>query len=53
LETGTADAIGYARMVGGKLVKGGDWTADEVEKGIKGISNAISKFGEKIESKDK
>jgi len=53
VEAGTTDIIQYARMVGGKLVKGGDWTADEVEKGIKGISNAISKFGEKIESKDK
>ena len=53
IETGTADTIDYARMVGGKLVKGAGWTADEVEKGIKGISNEISKFGEKIESKDK
>ena len=53
LETGTADTIDYARVVGGKLVKGSGWTADEVDKGIKGISSALSKLGEKMESKDK
>ncbi|HME43893.1 MAG TPA: hypothetical protein VKF36_12455 [Syntrophorhabdales bacterium] len=53
LETGTADTIDYARAVGGKLIKGAGWTADEVDKGIKGISSALSKFGEKVEPKDK
>jgi hypothetical protein len=53
LETGTADAIDHARMVGGKLVKGAGWTADEVDKGMKEISDALSKFGEKMESNDK
>ena len=53
LETGTADTIDYARVVGGKLVKGAGWTADEVDKGIQGISSALSKFGEKVEPKDK
>jgi hypothetical protein len=36
LEKSTADAIGCARAVGGKLVKGADWTADEVDKASKG-----------------
>jgi hypothetical protein len=40
-------------VVGGKLVKGTGWTADEVDKGIKGISSALSKLGEKMEPKDK
>ena len=53
LETGTADTIDYARTVGGKLIKGAGWTADEVDKRIKGISSALSKFGEKMEPKDK
>jgi len=53
LETDTADTINYARVVGGKLVKGAGWTADEVDKGIKGISSALSKLGEKMEPKDK
>ena len=52
LETGTADTIGYARVVGGKLVKGAGWTEDEVDKGIKGIGGALSKFGERMEFKD-
>jgi hypothetical protein len=53
LEADTANTIDYARTVGGKLVKGAGWTADEVDKGIKGISNALSKLGEKMEPKDK
>jgi hypothetical protein len=53
LETDTADTIDYARVVGGKLVKGAGWTADEVDKGIQGISSALSKLGEKMEPKDK
>ena len=53
LEAGTADTVDYARAVGGKLVKGAGWTADEVDKGIKGIGSALSKFGERMESKDK
>ena len=52
LETGTADTIGYARAVGGKLVKGADWTEDEVGKGIEGIGSVLSKFGENMKSKD-
>jgi hypothetical protein len=51
LEKGTADTIDYARMVGGKLVKGAGWTVEEVEKGIKGISSALSRAGEKTESR--
>jgi hypothetical protein len=53
LEKGTADTIDYARAVGGKLVKGAGWTADEVDKGIKEMSSALAKFGEKMEPKDK
>jgi len=53
LEADTVGAIDYARGVGGKLVKGAGWTVDEVDKGIKGIGNALSKFGERMESKDK
>jgi hypothetical protein len=53
LEADTTDTIEYARAVGGKLVKGAGWTVDEVDKGIKGISSALSKFGERIEPKDK
>ena len=53
LERDTADTIDYARAVGGKLVKGAGWTADEVDKGIKGISSALSKLGEQMEPKDK
>lgn len=52
LETGTADTIGYTRVVGGKLVKGAGWTEDEVDKGMKGIGSALSKFGENMKSKD-
>jgi hypothetical protein len=53
LEADTAGAIEYARAVGGKLVKGAGWSVDEVDKGIKGIGNALSRLGEKMESKDK
>ena len=52
LESDTAGIIDYARAVGGKLVKGAGWTVDEVDKGIKGISSALSKFGENMKSKD-
>ena len=52
LETDATNTIDYARTVGAKLVKGAGWTVDEVDKGIKGISNALSEFGEKIDSKD-
>ena len=52
LETGTADTIDYAHAVGGKLVKGAGWTEGEVDKGIKGIGSALSKFGENMKSKD-
>ena len=52
LETGTADTIDYARVVGGKLVKGAGWSEDEVEKGMKGIGSALSKFEENMKSKD-
>jgi hypothetical protein len=44
LETGTADTIGYARVVDGKPVKGASRTEDEVDKGMKGIGSALSKF---------
>ena len=53
LGTDTAGTIDYARTVGGKLVKGAGWTVDEVDKGIQGISSALSKLGEKIDPKDK
>jgi hypothetical protein len=53
LGTDTADTIDYARTVGAKLVKGAGWTVDEVDKGIQGISSALSKLGEKMEPKDK
>ena len=53
LEADTADTIEYARGVGGKLVKGAGWSVDEVDKGIKGIGSALSKLGERMESKDK
>ncbi len=53
LGTDTADTINSARAVGAKLVKGAGWTVDEVDKGIQGISGALSKFGEEIDSKDK
>jgi hypothetical protein len=46
LEKGAADTIDYARAVGGKLVKGAGWTADEVDEGIKEMSSALAKFGE-------
>jgi hypothetical protein len=52
LETGTTDTIDYARVVGGKLVKGASWTEDEVDKGIKGIGSALSKVGENLKSRD-
>jgi len=52
LEAGTTNTIDYTRMVGGKLVKGADWTAGEVDKGIKGIGSALSKLGDNIKSKD-
>ena len=52
LEADTADTIGYARVVGGKLEKGAGWTEDEVDKGIKGIGSALSKFEENMKSKD-
>lgn len=50
LETDTANTIDYARTVGGKLVQGAGWTVDEVNKGIQGISSALSRLGEKIDS---
>ena len=52
LEADTADTVGYARVVGGKLEKGAGWTEDEVDKGIKGIGSALSKFEENMKSKD-
>jgi hypothetical protein len=53
LERTTADAVSYAHAVGGKLVKGADWTADEVEKGINGIRGALSNLGKTTDAKDR
>ena len=42
LETGTADAVRYARTVGGKLIKGAGYGVEEVGKGIKEIGRELS-----------
>jgi len=49
LETGTAEVVNYARMVGGKLIKGTGYGVEEVGKGIKEIGNELSKLGKKTE----
>lgn len=53
LETGTAEVVNYARMVGGKLIKGAGYGAEEVGKGIKEIGSELSKLGKKTEPKNK
>jgi hypothetical protein len=49
LETGTAEVVNYVRTVGGKLIKGTGYGAEEVGKGIKEIGNELSKLGKKTE----
>ena len=49
LETGTTEVLNYARMVGGKLIKGTGYGAEEVGKGIKEIGSELSKLGKKTE----
>jgi len=49
LETGTAEVVNDVRMVGGKLIKGTGYGAEEVGKGIKKIGNELSKLGKKTE----
>jgi hypothetical protein len=49
LETGTTEVVNYARMVGGKLIKGAGYGADEVSKGIKEIGRELSKLVKKTE----
>ncbi len=51
LETGTAEVINYVRTVGGKLIKGAGYGAEEVGKGIKEMGSELSKFGKKTEPK--
>jgi hypothetical protein len=49
LETGTAEVVNYARMVGGKLIKGTGYGVEEVGKGIEEIGRELSKLGKKTE----
>lgn len=49
LETGTAEVVNMARTVGGKLIKGAGYGAEEVSKGIKEFGNELSKLGQKTE----
>ncbi len=49
LETGSAEVVNTARMVGGKLIKGAGYGAEEVGKGIKEIGHELSKLGKKTE----
>jgi hypothetical protein len=42
LETGTTEVVNYARMVGGKLINGAGYGADEGSKGIKEIGRELS-----------
>jgi hypothetical protein len=53
LETGTTEVVNYVRMVGGKLIKGTGYGAEEVGKGIKEIGSELSKLGKKTEPKNK
>ena len=49
LESGAKTIIKDARMLGGKMVRGTGWAADEVGKGIESIGKEIQTFGKKIE----
>ncbi len=49
LETGTADAVSYARTVGGKLIKGAGYGVEEVGKGIKEMGRELSNLVKKTE----
>ena len=49
LETGTVEVVNYARTVGGKLIKGTGYGAEEVGKGIKEIGRELSNLVKKTE----
>jgi hypothetical protein len=51
LETGTAQVVNRVRTVGGKLLKGAGYGAEEVGKGIKEMGSELSRFGKKTEPK--
>jgi hypothetical protein len=49
LEAGTAEVVSYGRTVGGKLIKGAGYGAEEVGKGIKEIGRELSKLVNRTE----
>jgi hypothetical protein len=49
LESGTVEVVHYVRTVGGKLIKGTGYGAEEVGKGIKAIGRELSTLVKKTE----
>ncbi len=49
LETGTVEVVNYVRTVGGKLIKGTGYEAEEVGKGIKEIGRELAGLVKKSE----
>jgi hypothetical protein len=49
LETGTTEVVNYVSMVGGKLIKGTGYGAEEVDKGLKEMGRELSRLGKKTE----
>ena len=49
LESGTVEVVTYVRTVGGKLIKGTGYGAEEVSKGIKEIGRELSTLVKKTE----
>jgi hypothetical protein len=47
-EAAGAKAIKDTRLLAGKLIKGADWVAAEVGKGIENVGEEIEKFGKKV-----
>jgi len=49
MEAGIVGLISKARLVGGKLIEGAGWVADDVGKAIKAIGEEIEKLGKMVE----
>lgn len=51
MDLNTADAVKGLHNVYGKMIKGSDWTKDEVAKGMQDMGNEMTKLGKAMEKK--
>jgi hypothetical protein len=51
MDAGSEDAVKGLHSVSGKMIKGSEWTKDEVAKGMQDMGNEMSKLGKAMEKK--